>query len=122
MKWYRKAAEQGEACAQYLVGGMCDFGRGVPKDDKEAAKWYRLAADQGHAFAQLNLGLMYLLAKVFPKTTYLLTCGRTLQGQTVMTLRRIERSSRARCPKMKLQKPKNLPGSTSKITLTFIDP
>ena len=34
-------------------------GRGVPHDDREAARWLRLAADQGDADAQFNLGGMY---------------------------------------------------------------
>jgi len=35
---------------------MYDKGRGVPKDDAEAAKWSRKAAEQGNATAQTNLG------------------------------------------------------------------
>src|SRR5262249_36761294 len=34
-------------------------GKGVEKNEAEAAKWYRLAADQGHAIAQSMLGSMY---------------------------------------------------------------
>ena len=59
MKWYRKAAEQGDALAQYNLGGMYDEGQGVPQNDVEAAKWYRRAAEQGIANAQYNLALMY---------------------------------------------------------------
>jgi len=39
-KWYRKAAEQGNAEAQEAFGGMYYYGWGVPKDYKEAAEWY----------------------------------------------------------------------------------
>jgi len=52
-KWWRKAAEQGHADAQYSLGGM----RGV--SNAESAKWYRKAAEQGHKAAQQSLGYMY---------------------------------------------------------------
>jgi TPR repeat protein len=59
VKWYRLAAEQGDAGAQLSLGVMYDNGEGVAKDDAEAVKWYRLAAEQGNASAQSNLGMMY---------------------------------------------------------------
>ena len=60
VKWYRKAADQGIAEAQYAVlASIYDHGKGVPQDYAEAVKWYRKAAEQGYAKAQLNLGLMY---------------------------------------------------------------
>jgi TPR repeat protein len=55
-RWFRLAADQGDALAQYNLGTMYYTGRGVPEDDAEAVRWYRLAADQGHAGAQYNLG------------------------------------------------------------------
>ncbi|NOR73090.1 MAG: hypothetical protein GQ467_04385 [Mariprofundaceae bacterium] len=54
----KKAADQGHASAQYYLGVMYDKGKGVTRDDKEAAKWYRKAADQGHASAQRYLEAM----------------------------------------------------------------
>jgi len=59
VRWYRKAANQGDAIAQYNYGAMYDNGEGVAQDYTEAAQWYRKAADQDHANAQCNLGLMY---------------------------------------------------------------
>ena len=56
---YRRAAEQGDASAQYKLGLRYDNGWGVPQDDAEAVKWYRRAAEQGDASAQNNLGVMY---------------------------------------------------------------
>ena len=56
---YRKAAEQGDARAQFNLGLKYANGEGVPKDDREAVLWYRKAAEQGHAGAQLNIGFMY---------------------------------------------------------------
>lgn len=54
-----KAAEQGNAEAQFNLGLIYYNGDGVPRDDPEAAKWYFKAAEQGHIEAQLNLGVMY---------------------------------------------------------------
>jgi TPR repeat protein len=43
--WYQKAAEQENAGAQYNLGNMYDFGKGVLKDAKQAASWYQKAAE-----------------------------------------------------------------------------
>ena len=59
VRWYRLAAEQGNAEAQSNLGVMYGNGQGVGQDDAEAVRWYRLAAEQGHAHAQNNLGFMY---------------------------------------------------------------
>ena len=56
---FKQAAEHGNAEAQYNLGKMYQWGRGVERDDAEATRWYRKAADQGHANAQDNLGWMY---------------------------------------------------------------
>ena len=59
LKWYRKAAEQGNALALDSLGAMYYLGRGVERDFKEALKWYRKATEKGHANAQWQLGVMY---------------------------------------------------------------
>ena len=59
MKWYRKAAEQGHAKAQYHLGAMYADGQGVLEDSTEAVKWYLAAAEQGNALSQYHLGMMY---------------------------------------------------------------
>jgi len=46
VKWYRKAAEQGDADAQFNLGVRYDAGQGVQQD--MAAAWLRKAAEQGH--------------------------------------------------------------------------
>jgi S1-C subfamily serine protease len=56
---WRPLAEQGVADAQYNLGKMYYFGKGVPQDYKTAVKWFTLAAEQGYAGAQYNLGVMY---------------------------------------------------------------
>jgi hypothetical protein len=51
VSWYRKAAERGNAAAQYSLGIMYANGRGVLKDSAQAATWYRKAAAQGFGTA-----------------------------------------------------------------------
>jgi TPR repeat protein len=63
----RKAAEAGDAAAQFKLGVMYDNGNGVAEDFAEALKWYRKAAEQGHAVAQNNLGEMYYNGKGVPE-------------------------------------------------------
>ena len=46
-RWYRKAAEQGEALAQDNLGRMYEQGRGVTQDYVLAHMWHNLAAAQG---------------------------------------------------------------------------
>jgi len=57
--WYTKAAEQGNATAQYNIGRMYSLGGGVLQDDKQAAYWYTKAAEQGVAPAQSIIGALY---------------------------------------------------------------
>ena len=57
VKWFRKAAEQNYARAQYNLGVCYAKGQGVAKDEAEAVKWYRKAAEQNYAEAQCNLGV-----------------------------------------------------------------
>ncbi|MBR3451266.1 MAG: SEL1-like repeat protein [Muribaculaceae bacterium] len=58
IKWFRKAAERGDAKGQNGLGIMYENGQGVPQDYAEAIKWYRKAAEQGDANGQNNLGAM----------------------------------------------------------------
>ena len=59
VEWYRKAADQGDADAQTLLGRMYRKGRGVPQDYTQAVHWFRRGAQQGNVKAQFNLGFMY---------------------------------------------------------------
>jgi clan AA aspartic protease (TIGR02281 family) len=61
IKWYRKAAEQGDAFAQYNLGGIYQNGQGVPQNYSEAIKWFSKAATQGAAGAQARLASMYFI-------------------------------------------------------------
>ena len=57
--YFRKAAEQGDAKAQFSLGCCYEYGYGVLKNQEEAVKWYRKAAEQGDTMAQTNLGICY---------------------------------------------------------------
>jgi len=67
VKWFRKAAEQGNANAQFDLGVMYFNGQGVPKNHTEAAKWLSKAAEQGDAEAQGAFGSMYYYAWGVPQ-------------------------------------------------------
>lgn len=55
----RKAADEGDAHAQYTLGTMYAGGRGgLAKDDFAALGLYRAAAEQGYGPASLAIGLM----------------------------------------------------------------
>lgn len=59
--WFTKAANQGNADAQYNLGVMYYNSYGVAQDKTKAVQWYTKAAEQGHAKAQYDLGLMYYI-------------------------------------------------------------
>jgi TPR repeat protein len=46
VKWYRRAAAQGDSDAQIALGMMYKFGKGVTQDDVRAHMWFNLAAVQ----------------------------------------------------------------------------
>lgn len=56
---FKPLAKKGDSWAQFQLGIIYGWGKGVPRDDREAAKWYRKAAKWGHPIALLNLGHMY---------------------------------------------------------------
>ena len=59
VRYYREAAEQGYADAQYSLGYCYYCGDGVDENETEAVKWFRKAAEQGNADAQFRLGQCY---------------------------------------------------------------
>jgi uncharacterized protein len=66
--WFRKAADQGYADAQFGLGVMYAEGaEGVPQDYAQAAVWLHKAADQGDARAQIQLGSLYAQAHGVPQ-------------------------------------------------------
>ena len=60
VRWFRLAAEQGNADA-VLSRYHVRLWLGVAQNDAEAVRWNRLAADQGDATAQRSLGDRYAL-------------------------------------------------------------
>jgi hypothetical protein len=56
---FKKAAEAGDAAAQYNLGLMYFQGQGVAQDYLQAARWFTKAAEGGVRQAQSNLALMY---------------------------------------------------------------
>ena len=57
--WYKKAAEQGYARAQFSLGQMHRKGEGVPVSYELARVWTEKAAEQGLPVAQSNLGAFH---------------------------------------------------------------
>lgn len=51
MTWFRKAAEQNNADAQYRLGACYANGMGVARNQVEALKWIRKSAAQGDELA-----------------------------------------------------------------------
>jgi len=64
--WYKKAAKQGLASAQYNLAVMHYSGTGITKDYKQAVFWYKKSAIQDYRLAQYNLALMYYEGKGVP--------------------------------------------------------
>ena len=62
IEWYKKAAEQGHAYAQFklgylyhYLGELCHHGVGVDQSDSTAMRWYAKAAAQGDEQAQARI-------------------------------------------------------------------
>lgn len=55
-EWFKKAAEQGHAEAQFELGFCYFTGNGREKNEVMALKWFQRAAEQGSASAQFELG------------------------------------------------------------------
>ena len=58
VKWYKLAAEQGYALAQYNLGFMYGNGQGVPQDYILTHMWWNLAASSGQIEAVKNRDLL----------------------------------------------------------------
>ncbi len=70
MKYYRKAAEEGNADAMYKIGDMYRFGHGMERNKAESEKWYQSAlncyckeTETGNADAMYKIGEMYRLGR-----------------------------------------------------------
>ena len=58
---FRAEAQRGNANAMFLLGELYVTGRGVPRDDREAASWYFNAVRNG------QLGVLYFEGKGVPR-------------------------------------------------------
>ena len=54
MKWFRLAAEHGNAKSQYNLGFMYYEGQGVIEDNVYAHMWWNIAASSGNKTASKN--------------------------------------------------------------------
>lgn len=59
IKWLQRAAEEGNAQAQFKLGLQYAYGRNVAPNDNEAIAWWKRAATNKSASAQYCLGVMY---------------------------------------------------------------
>jgi TPR repeat protein len=58
VKFFRVAAETGDARAQHCLGVMLNKGQGVKQNYEESFKWLNLAAKQGFSQAKLDLAII----------------------------------------------------------------
>jgi localization factor PodJL len=56
-KWLERAAESGEPVAQYRLGALYQYGKGVGVDPAKATHWFQAAAMQGNVKAMHNLAV-----------------------------------------------------------------
>jgi TPR repeat protein len=66
IEWFRKAAAQRYAPAEFQLGQLYDFGFGVAQSDDEALAWYRKAAEHGSAAGQRAVGEFYQKGRGVP--------------------------------------------------------
>jgi TPR repeat protein len=59
VEWFRKAADQGHAGAQFNLGNEYKRGVGLTQDNSKATHWWRKAAQKGLLQAQHNIGMAY---------------------------------------------------------------
>ncbi|MGD9639458.1 MAG: tetratricopeptide repeat protein [Alphaproteobacteria bacterium] len=62
-KWYKKAADQGDAFAQYNLAFLYYDGEGVEQDYKSAFEWFKKSAEQGYIEGQYNLASLYRMGR-----------------------------------------------------------
>ena len=61
IEWYQKAADHGDAGAEFNLGWLYEHGVGVAKDEAQAAAWYGKAAAHGRADAKVSLARLTTL-------------------------------------------------------------
>lgn len=95
VKWWRKAADQGDTDSQYMLGATYyDGDEGIPKDYAEALKWNKKAAAQGESGSLRMLGDAYFEGCGVPKDnvkahawySLALAAGNKYAGKTIIFL------------------------------------
>ncbi len=61
--WYSKAAAKGHTSAQYSMGTIYNYGRGIKEDKEKAMTWYLKASDNNHSWARYEIGDMHQQGK-----------------------------------------------------------
>ncbi|MBI4626967.1 MAG: sel1 repeat family protein [Verrucomicrobia bacterium] len=87
VKWFRKAAEQGNITAQGNLGSMYGNGTGVAKDAVEGLAWSNIAASSGEEIFVKNRDMME--RRVGPEATL------AAQQRSKQILKEIEAAKRA---------------------------
>jgi len=64
LTYYRMAADQGYALAQYNLAVLFENGRSVGRDYRQAFDWFRKAADQNVPDAEEEVGFIYQLSLI----------------------------------------------------------
>lgn len=65
--FYERAAEQGLAEAQFLLGYSYFMGEGVARNYTQAATWFKRSAAQNHLKAEYNLAYCYMNGRGVPR-------------------------------------------------------
>lgn len=63
LEWITRAADHGQASAQWLLGHFYRRGRGMEVDYEKAREWFKKAADRHYGKAANSLGDMYKLGQ-----------------------------------------------------------
>ena len=84
----RKAAEQGDAEAQFQMAVCLNYGIGLPKDPALAASWCLKAAAQGHCDAMISM--VSREREPAERRKWLLQCeGRSVMAETMLGTERL---------------------------------
>ncbi|MDA7538297.1 sel1 repeat family protein, partial [Akkermansiaceae bacterium] len=67
LKWYRKAADQGDAEAQFILGVAYGNGEGVPEDYIQSYMWINLATAKNHDHEDAKKVKVLLSKKMTPE-------------------------------------------------------
>lgn len=59
VRYYRRAAEQGNAIAAHKLAAMYALGKGIERSQKDSFKWFLKSAEQGYREAQFELSMIH---------------------------------------------------------------